>query len=121
MDHDINQMNSSEALTTGNQRSGFGSQSTAGSTLETIKETVADKLHAAASTIQQKVGENQESPVAGYAGQAAGWLDDAAEYVREVDPQKVKSDIQQQVRSNPGRSLVIAGAAGLLLGILLRR
>ena len=53
--------------------------------------------------------------------QAAGWLDDAAEYVREVDPQKVKSDIQLQVRSNPGRSLLIAGAAGLLLGILLRR
>jgi ElaB/YqjD/DUF883 family membrane-anchored ribosome-binding protein len=117
----MDQMNRSETLTTGNQSSSFGSQSTAGSKLDTIKETVADKLHAAASTIQQKAGENQQNAVAGYAGQAAGWLDDAAEYVREVDPQKVKSDIQRQVRSNPGRSLLVAGAAGLLLGILLRR
>lgn len=117
----MDQMNSSETLTTGNKSPGFGSQSSGASTLDTIKDTVANKLHAAASTIQQKAGQNQESPVAGYAGQAAGWLDDAAEYVREVDPQKVKSDIQHQVRSNPGRSLLVAGAAGLLLGILLRR
>lgn len=116
----MDQVNSSESLTAG-QGAGFGSQSSGGSTLETIKETVADKLHAAASTIQQKAGQNQENAVAGYAGQAAGWLDNAAEYVREVDPQQVKSDIQHQVRSNPGRSLLIAGAAGLLLGILLRR
>jgi len=117
----MDQTNSSESLTAGNRTSSFGSQTSGASTLDTIKETVADKLHAAASTIQQKAGQNRESPVAGYAGQAAGWLDDAAEYVREVDPQKVKSDIQHQVRSNPGRSLIVAGAAGLLLGILLRR
>ena len=117
----MDQMNSSETLTAGNQSSGFGPQSSGGSTLDTIKETVADKLHSAASTLQQKAGQNRENAVAGYAGQAAGWLDDAAEYVREVDPQKVKSDIQHQVRSNPGRSLLVAGAAGLLLGILLRR
>ena len=117
----MDQTNSSEFLTAGNQSSSFGSQTSGASKLDIIKETVADKLHAAATTIHQKAGQNQESPVAGYAGQAAGWLDDAAEYVREVDPQKVKSDIQHQVRSNPGRSLLVAGAAGLLLGILLRR
>lgn len=117
----MDQMNSSETLTTSNQSSSFGSQSSGASMLDTIKETVAGKLQAAATTIQQKAGENQESPVAGYAGQAAGWLDDAAGYVRQVDPQKVKSDIQRQVRSNPGRSLLVAGAAGLLVGILLRR
>lgn len=117
----MDQVNNSETLTTGNQSSSFGLQSGDASTLDTIKETVANKLHAAASTIQQKAGQSQDNAVAGYAGQAAGWLDDAAEYVRDVDPQKVKSDIQHQVRSNPGRSLLIAGAAGLLLGILLRR
>jgi ElaB/YqjD/DUF883 family membrane-anchored ribosome-binding protein len=117
----MDQINSKESLTTGNQSSSFESQSSGASTLDTIKETVADKLHAAASTIHQKAGQNQDNAVGGYAGQAAGWLDDAAEYVREVDPQKVKADIQHQVRSNPGRSLLVAGAAGLLLGILLRR
>jgi len=112
----------SESLTPDIQTSGFGSQSTSGSsTLETIKDTVADKLHAAAGVIQQKAGQNEDSPVAGYAGQAAGWLDNAADYVRDVDPQKVKSDLQYQVRQNPGRSLLVAGAAGLLLGFLLRR
>ena len=92
-----------------------------GSTLDSLKDTVADKMHAVAGAIQQKAEENRESPGAGYAGHAAEWLDGAAEYVREVDPKKVKSDIQKQVRSNPGRSLLIAGAAGLFLGFLLRR
>lgn len=101
---------------------GFGSRSTSGgSAFETIKDTVADKLHAAAGAIQQKADQNQNNAAAGYAGQTAAWLDDAAEYVRDVDPEKVKSDVKNQVRRNPGRSLLVAGAAGLLLGILLRR
>ncbi len=117
----MDQMNSNEGLTTTGQAPAFDSQSSGGSTLDTIKENVADKLHAAANTIQQKAAQNQSNPAAAYAGQAAGWLDGAADYVREVDPAKVKTDIQQQVRSNPGRSLLVAGAAGLLLGILFRR
>src|SRR6266851_4532281 len=80
-EREMDQVNNSETLTSGIQSSGFGSQTSGASTLETIKETVADKLHAAASTIQQKARQNQENAVAGYAGQAAGWLDDAAEYV----------------------------------------
>jgi len=115
----MDQTTRDESLTAAD-RIGFGSQSR-GSTLETIKETVADKLHAAASVIQERAEKNHETAAAGYATQAAGWLDDAAEYVREVDTQKVKSDIRRQVRNNPGRSLLVAGAAGLLLGILLRR
>ena len=118
----MDQMNRGDSLTERKEISSYGSPSTSGaSTLDTIKDTVAEKLHAVAGAFQQKGGQNQENTVAGYAGQAAGWLDDAAEYVREVDPQKIKSDLQKQVRSNPGRSLLIAGAAGLLLGILLRR
>lgn len=115
-------MNRSESLTAGKEISSYGSPSTGGvSTLDTIKDTVADKLHAVAGAIQQKAGQNQENAVAGYAGQAAGWLDDAAEYVRDVDQRKVKADLQKQVRNNPGRSLLVAGAAGLLLGFLFRR
>lgn|SRR6185369_1837807 len=117
----MDQMNSSNSLT-GNE-DGYGSRGgsqPAGVSLDTIKEAVADKLHAAAGAIQQKAGQKQLDQ-GGYIGQAAGWLDNAAEYVRDVDPQRVKSDLQRQVRSNPGRSLLIAGAAGLFLGILLRR
>lgn len=118
----MDQMNNSNSLT-GNEDSRYGSQggSTAASvSLDTIKEAVADKLHAAAGAIQQKAGQKQQDQ-GGYIGQAAGWLDNAAEYVREADPQRIKSELQKQVRSNPGRSLLIAGAAGLFLGILLRR
>ena len=88
---------------------------TSGSTFDNIKTTVADKLNNAADTLRQKTGQT------GYAGQASDWLTNAADYVRDVDPAQLKSNIQEQVRSNPGRSLLIAGAAGLALGILLRR
>jgi ElaB/YqjD/DUF883 family membrane-anchored ribosome-binding protein len=121
----MDQMNRSESLTAdqpASSSSSFRSEpGTGNSTIETVKSTVAEKLHAAAGVIHQKAGQSQDSPVAGYAEQAAGWLDDAADYVRDVDPQRVKADVQHQVRQNPGRSLLVAGAAGLLLGFLLRR
>jgi ElaB/YqjD/DUF883 family membrane-anchored ribosome-binding protein len=86
-----------------------------GSTFDNIKTTVADKLNTAADALRQKTGQT------GYAGQASDWLTNAADYVRDVDPAQLKSTIQEQVRSNPGRSLLIAAGAGLALGILLRR
>ena len=101
--------------------SGFESEPSGTSTVDTIKDTVAGKLQAAASAIQRNAGQNQNPTLAKYAGQAASWLDDAAGYVRETDPQKFKTDLQNRVRQNPGRSLMVAGAAGLLLGVLLRR
>jgi len=90
-----------------------------GSKIDQIKTTVADKLAGAADALRQKSGQN--SARAGYANQASDWLNSAADYVRDIEPAQIKSDLQQQVHSNPGRSLLIAGAAGLALGILLRR
>lgn len=90
-----------------------------GSTFDNIKTTVAEKLRSAADTLRQKAGQN--SVTAGRAGQASDWLDTAADYVRDVDPAQIRNDLQRQVRSNPGRSLLIASAAGLALGMLLRR
>jgi hypothetical protein len=118
----MDQKNGRDSFPPGEEISTYGSESASGpSTVDTIKQTVADKLHTVAGAIQRKTGQNRESGVAGYAGQAAGWLDEAAEYVRDVDQEKVKADLQKQVRTNPGRSLLVAGAAGLLLGFLLRR
>jgi ElaB/YqjD/DUF883 family membrane-anchored ribosome-binding protein len=90
-----------------------------GSKLDNIKTTVADKIESAAEALRQKSGQN--SARAGYVNQASDWLSQTANYVRGIEPEQIKSDIQQQVHSNPGRSLLIAGAAGLALGILLRR
>ena len=93
--------------------------SNSGSKFDNIKTTVADKLKSAADALRQKSGQN--SARAGYVNQASDWLNQTADYVRGIEPAQIKSDIQQQVHSNPGRSLLIAGAAGLALGILLRR
>lgn len=89
-------------------------------TFDTIKEVVANRLHTAASTLQAQAGQRGE-PIAGYGQQAAGWLGQTGDYIGKMDPQQVKADLENQVRHYPGRSLLIAGAVGLLLGTLLRR
>lgn len=94
-----------------------------GSTFDRIKVTVADKLKQAAEALEQKTTAPGERPtaMAGYGTQAAGWLNTSADYIRDMNPQQLKSDVQNEVRRNPGRSLLIAGAAGLILGALFRR
>lgn len=118
----MDQINDSDGFAAGTKIARDSSPSTTNvSSLDAIKDTVADKLHAVAGAIQQRAGQDQGSGISSYAGRASGWLDDAAEYVREVDQNKVKTDLQKQLRTNPGRALLVAGAAGLVLGILLRR
>jgi ElaB/YqjD/DUF883 family membrane-anchored ribosome-binding protein len=109
-----------ESLTPVRDTSRYESSPQSGnSTLNNIKTTVADKLKSAAQSLGQKGG--QDTTVSQYAGQASGWLNNAADYVRDIEPEQVKADIQKQVRTNPGRSLLIAGVAGLVLGTLFRR
>lgn len=94
------------------------------STFDQIKTTVAEKLHTAAETLHEKTSrgdpESQNS-LSSYGREAADWLDRSADYIEEIDPQRVRTDIENQVRRHPGRSLLLAGAAGLLLGVWLRR
>jgi ElaB/YqjD/DUF883 family membrane-anchored ribosome-binding protein len=118
----MDDLNDTESMLGRPESSRLGFQPrTSNSTLDTVKETVAEKLHVAAGAIQDKAGQNPDNPVSSYASQAAGFLDDAANYVRQVDPGQVKSDIQRQVRRNPGKSLLIAGVVGLMFGVLVRR
>jgi len=118
----MDQMKQDDSLTIRKRESEFGSDPASGRTgLENLRDTVAGKLHSAAEVIQEKASQNQNSQIGNYAGQAGKWLDDAAGYVQEANPEKMKSDLQNQVRRNPGRSLLVAGAAGLLLGFLIRR
>lgn len=95
-----------------------------GSTLEQIKSTIADKLQSAAGTIEQQAGglsgSAQES-YGQYGRTAADWMNRSADYIRDADLDRFKNDVSEQVRQNPGRTLLIAGAAGLMLGALLRR
>jgi ElaB/YqjD/DUF883 family membrane-anchored ribosome-binding protein len=87
-----------------------------------IRTTAADKLQAAAQTLHQKADRSgQPAEVSALGHRAADWLERSADYVSEVEPQRLKSDIEDRVRRNPGRSLLIAGIVGLALGGLLRR
>jgi ElaB/YqjD/DUF883 family membrane-anchored ribosome-binding protein len=38
-----------------------------------------------------------------------------------MEPKKIKDDITEQVRRNPGKSLLVASAVGLILGAIFRR
>jgi ElaB/YqjD/DUF883 family membrane-anchored ribosome-binding protein len=87
-----------------------------------IRATTADKLQAAAQTLHQKADRSgQPTEVSALGHRAADWLERSADYVSEMEPHRLKSDIENQVRRNPGRSLLIAGIVGLALGGLLRR
>lgn len=92
-----------------------------GSGLDNVRSTLADKLRAAAETMRQKTATSDAGETSGLGGQASDWLDRSAKYVDEFDPQQLKEDLSTEVRRNPGRSLLIAGAAGLILGAILRR
>jgi ElaB/YqjD/DUF883 family membrane-anchored ribosome-binding protein len=92
------------------------------STFKQIRTTVADKLQAAAQTLHEKAERSgRQTEFTTFGHRAADWLERSANYVNEMEPQRLKSDIEDQVRRNPGRSLLIAGVVGLALGGLLRR
>jgi len=87
-----------------------------------IKTTAADKLQAAAQTLHQKADRSgQPAEVSALGHRAADWLERSADYLSEMEPQRLKTDIEDHVRRNPGRSLLIAGIVGLTLGGLLRK
>ena len=104
----------------GYEPSGAGQR---GAGFNKMKTTVAGKLHEAARRLQEQAGGAEAGPDGGMnnLGQRAGaWLERSANYVNDMEPQQLRSDLENQVRRNPGRSLLIAGAVGLLVGRLLR-
>jgi ElaB/YqjD/DUF883 family membrane-anchored ribosome-binding protein len=87
-----------------------------------IRATTADKLQSAAETLHEKADRSgQSAEISALGHRAADWLERSADYVSEMEPQRLKSDIEDKVRRNPGRSLLIAGIVGLALGSLMRR
>lgn len=96
--------------------------SSTSSSFENIKNIVADKLHSAAGTLSDKTASQEMNPsIASYGNQASEWLDQSAEFVREFDFNDADARIRDYVRQSPGRSLLIAGAVGLIVGAMLRR
>jgi len=93
-----------------------------------LKATLADKLDQGAQSLrgqggsQQLAGANGATVTEGmgkYAAPAATAMERTAEFLRgEGD---LKSAVEEQVRTNPGRTLLIAVGLGYLLGKAIRR
>jgi ElaB/YqjD/DUF883 family membrane-anchored ribosome-binding protein len=89
--------------------------------LGNLKNVVADTLHDVAKTISRKVATTENQEVAHYGMQASAMLEQSADYVRDMDFETMEATARDYVKKNPGRSLLIVGIAGLVLGAVLRR
>ncbi|MFZ1985051.1 MAG: DUF883 C-terminal domain-containing protein [Desulfatitalea sp.] len=89
---------------------------------ENIKNSIADKLHDVAGVIGEKAADQDaQSGIAQYGKQASEWLNHSAEYVRQFDYEQADARFREYVGQSPGRSILIAGGVGLILGVILRR
>ncbi len=89
---------------------------------ENIKNSIADQLKTAAEMLDEKSkGEHAQSGIGQYGKQASEWLDQSAGYVRQFDYEEAEASIRECIKQHPGRSLLIAGAVGLIIGVVLRR
>jgi len=97
-----------------------GSGKTTG--FQNVKNIFADKLHNVAEALGEKAADQDaQSGIAHYGKQASEWLDQSAEYVRQFDYEQVDAGVREYVRQSPGRSLLIAGVVGLMIGAIWRR
>lgn len=89
---------------------------------ENVKNRIADKLHYIAQVMCKKADDpDTQTDVAACEKQASEWLDHSAEYLRQFDCKQADAKAREYVRQNPGRSILIAGAVGLIIGAVLRR
>jgi ElaB/YqjD/DUF883 family membrane-anchored ribosome-binding protein len=88
---------------------------------EPVNSTIAEALRAAAGALTNPGAAGSNRGLGGLGNRAAEVLNRSADYVGEIDLERLKEGVANQVRRNPARSLLIAGAAGLILGALLRR
>ena len=91
--------------------------------VDRVKGAAAQALHAAADVLRHRAegASGQFSALTGYGQQASDFIARSARFVEDMDMERVRRQVEDAVRRNPGRSLVIAGTIGLLLGATLRR
>lgn len=97
------------------------SEHKSGSMFRQITGTLADGMNRAAATLHEKTGNMQSNEMSDLGRKTADWLERSATYVSDLEPAQIRTDLETQVRKSPGKSLLIAGAAGLLLGAFLRQ
>ena len=94
------------------------------------KNSLADMLEKGANRLSSQGGSQQFAGATGTAqvssdgnrlSAVAGGLQSSADWLREADLDGMRTGIENQVRTNPGRSLLIAVGVGYLLGKALRK
>jgi ElaB/YqjD/DUF883 family membrane-anchored ribosome-binding protein len=89
---------------------------------DNVKNIIADKMHNVAEALGEKVViQDAQCGIAQYGKQASEWLDQSAEYVRQFSYEQADANVREYVRQSPGRSLLIAGTVGLIIGAIFRR
>jgi len=87
-----------------------------------VKNIIADKVHHFAEALGEKAEDHDaQSGIAHYGKQASEWLEQSSEVVRQFGYEQADARVREYVRQSPGRSLLIAGAVGLIIGAILRR
>lgn len=93
-----------------------------------FRSEVADRLAQGAERLRRRAAAlDVEGPGAERRGQlkqaghrVADGLESTADWVRRADARTVRADLEEQVRTRPGRTLLIALGVGYLLGRVLR-
>ena len=92
-----------------------------------LKATLADKLEAGADRLRQRsaagvteTGATAPQRTGKVTDKVAVGMQNTAEWVRNADLNSMRGGIENQVRTNPGRSLLVALGIGYLLGKVIR-
>ena len=87
-----------------------------------IITVIADKMHKVTAAVGERAASQDAQPaMAQYGKQAAELLDESAEYIQQLDYEQADAKVRKYVRQNPGLSLLLAGATGLIIGAIFRR
>jgi ElaB/YqjD/DUF883 family membrane-anchored ribosome-binding protein len=101
-----------------------------------LKSTLADKLEAGADKLRQRAGTTNSATttdgslatdastqgtarMAQVGDKVATGMESTADWLRTADMQSIQTGLEEQVRTNPGKSLLIALGVGYALGRLL--
>ncbi len=90
-----------------------------------LKTQLADKLESGATTLRKRSSDTEKlddaiattkEKVADAGDRVASGMEKSAEWLRSANMTSFQQGLERQVKENPGRTLLIAGAIGYLLG-----
>jgi len=90
-----------------------------------LKAQLADKLESGAEKLRERSTDTAKiddaiatakTQVADASDRVASGMEKSAEWLRDANMSSIKQGLERQVKENPGRTLLIAGAIGYLLG-----